>query len=94
MRSTNKDNACLHLFKNSIRYQLDDRLQYMSQELVKHYQREQNFLGGCWGGGGVIGFLFSHAVFADNDSTSIDLVGFGAAWVVLVDDIPARYRLQ
>lgn len=49
----------------------------------------------CLGGwGGVIGFLFSHAVFADNDSTSIDLVGFGAAWVVLVDDIPARYRLQ
>lgn len=92
MRSTNKDNACLHLFKNSIRYQLDDRLQYMSQELVKHYQREQNFLGGSWGG--VIGFLFSHVVFADNDSTSIDLVGFGAAWVVLVDDIPARYRLQ
>lgn len=46
------------------------------------------------GGGGVIGFLFSHAVFADNNSTSVDLVGFGAAWVVLVDDIPARYRLQ
>lgn len=63
----------------------------MSQELVKQLITELSerakfiFLGE---GGG------SHAVFADNDSTSIDLVGFSAAWVVLVDDIPARYRLQ
>ena len=60
MRSTNKDNACLHLFKNSIRYQLDDRLQYMSQELVKHYQREQNFWGGVVGGGGGLLVFFFH----------------------------------
>lgn len=52
MWSTYKDNACLHLFKN----QLD--LHCMSQELVKHYQREQKFI--VWGGGGGLLVFFFH----------------------------------
>lgn len=62
------------------------------KQLITELSERAKFI--FFGGGRVLGFLFSHAVFADNDSTSIDLVGFGAAWVVLVDDIPARYRLQ
>lgn len=59
MRSTYKDNACLHIFKNSNRYQLD--LQYMSQELVKQLitelsERAKLFFGVV--GGGLLVFFF------------------------------------